>query len=355
MNNLPSCWQVQNDGSQLFKDTVVKYINDNYERDFDGSLNGYYYGYKIDSANNPTRLNDKACPNVTILTLQEFINLTTDIKAAQEVINTKLPTKWCISRTPDTAKVINDWFNNQPKHRSIGQLTANTDYYTGMKTSKPYWKLLHYPIINNKINYDSIQEGYTEINFEQFKQIINMSNKPKSFAVKSDKQVHLQSFKECLIELGYPNVSNTTDYPKYVGIEFGCMSNRPEVKVHAGYTSSNNPIFNLPQDYNKALDFAKEQLALIKPTEIEYNVKLPHTNFNIKIEKNGDIAYPQDIRGSIRLTINDIKTVLNTTQKIKGNVETFTVIPRAFDFGCMKNISRETLEEIVKLYSDKLA
>lgn len=74
-NKLPESWCVKNDGSQLFKDTVVKCINNS-------GLNGITYEgvsnlhYGIDLINKFA--GDKGESFGTELTLQEFISLTNE-------------------------------------------------------------------------------------------------------------------------------------------------------------------------------------------------------------------------------------------------------------------------------------
>lgn len=68
MNNLPKSWCVKNDDSQLFKDTVLKYIETKYNEPLLGS-DPFYGEYD----------NDWACSHSSfgkLLTIQEFINLT---------------------------------------------------------------------------------------------------------------------------------------------------------------------------------------------------------------------------------------------------------------------------------------
>ena len=75
-NNLPTSWCVKNDGSQLFKDTVIAYLNTCnrcQNPPFTGSCSEYYYGVTktgIGYFSTYTREFD------TVLSLSEFINLT---------------------------------------------------------------------------------------------------------------------------------------------------------------------------------------------------------------------------------------------------------------------------------------
>jgi hypothetical protein len=73
-NRLPKSWAVQNDGSQLFKDTVIKYLNDR-GSNFNGDIIGCYYGIKKDGYHF-TDMYPALFAN--ILTLQEFISLTSE-------------------------------------------------------------------------------------------------------------------------------------------------------------------------------------------------------------------------------------------------------------------------------------
>jgi len=75
-NRLPKSWCVKNDGSQLFKDTVVEYLNKKYKRCLTGNNTSAYYGVisDIDAADyfSTIRHFDK------LLTLQQFIEMTTE-------------------------------------------------------------------------------------------------------------------------------------------------------------------------------------------------------------------------------------------------------------------------------------
>lgn len=72
-DNLPKFWAVLNDGSDLFKETVIKFINDHSDSQFEGSSLNCYYGYS-----RVTGYDD--CVNASnfekVLTIEEFIQLT---------------------------------------------------------------------------------------------------------------------------------------------------------------------------------------------------------------------------------------------------------------------------------------
>lgn len=45
MNKLPEYWCVRSNYSQLFKDTVIRYINSKYSKTYIGDANEWLYGY----------------------------------------------------------------------------------------------------------------------------------------------------------------------------------------------------------------------------------------------------------------------------------------------------------------------
>jgi hypothetical protein len=102
-NKLPKYWCVKNDGSQLFKDTVVKYMKTIYPN-WEGSDVGSYYGFTDSSWLNGTDCNaniKRLHNNPTLLTLQEFIDLTTEqVEFKDDSSIIKGITKcWCCYKT----------------------------------------------------------------------------------------------------------------------------------------------------------------------------------------------------------------------------------------------------------------
>lgn len=77
-NNLPKYWAVINEGSKLFRDTVIKYLNSK-EPIWSGNANLWYYGYDGREPHRGTFCENNANgfkKEVKILTLAEFIELT---------------------------------------------------------------------------------------------------------------------------------------------------------------------------------------------------------------------------------------------------------------------------------------
>jgi hypothetical protein len=73
-NQLPPNWVVKNDGSQRFKDTVVKYMNDNFNANLEGSMINVFYGWQNNKPVNTSE--ERVLPDTVILTLDQFIEMT---------------------------------------------------------------------------------------------------------------------------------------------------------------------------------------------------------------------------------------------------------------------------------------
>lgn len=69
--------------------------------------------------------------------------------------------KWCIKVTSENLPIVGKWFNENSQNGAYlfdNKLFIN-NYY-------------HYPVLNNYHRHFKIQEGYTELTFEQFKEQI---------------------------------------------------------------------------------------------------------------------------------------------------------------------------------------
>lgn len=107
-NNLPESWCVKNDGSQLFKDTVIVYINNRYHRTLDG-FSKMYYGYSV---KHNTCIDDSSSRFENLLTLSEFIELSKEVedwepKFGEEVL------AWDKDSTVKSKKVFIGIINNR--------------------------------------------------------------------------------------------------------------------------------------------------------------------------------------------------------------------------------------------------
>ena len=80
-NRLPQYWAVKCDGSQKFRDTVIKYLNETYNCSWNGIQNGFY-GY--DGCNEHGGTNgwdeiESFQNNPVLLTIDEFVELSKPI------------------------------------------------------------------------------------------------------------------------------------------------------------------------------------------------------------------------------------------------------------------------------------
>lgn len=71
LNKLPENWAVKNDGSQLFKDTVLKYLKDQYDLNWNGTDKEAFYGIKNKSGFCGLLADTN---NITLLTIGQFID-----------------------------------------------------------------------------------------------------------------------------------------------------------------------------------------------------------------------------------------------------------------------------------------
>lgn len=112
-----------------------------------------------------------------------------------------------------------------------------------------------YYIINNL----GEDDFWDKARFEEVK-----SEKPKTFVILG-KPLHLEAFYEDLLELGYKSVIKAsgrafTFIANDEGNSLKNFKNTGLYSIDKRNIKPNNTIFNLPQDYQKALDYAKEAL-----------------------------------------------------------------------------------------------
>ena len=90
-NNLPKYWIIKNDGSQLFQDTVIRYLNTKYETKWSGHVLVYYW-FDWNQYKNWTNLWHNISQfenNPTLLTINEFIEMTTEEFTKWELVEVR--------------------------------------------------------------------------------------------------------------------------------------------------------------------------------------------------------------------------------------------------------------------------
>ena len=103
--------------------------------------------------------------------------------------------KWCIKITEENLPVVGKWFNQNSQHR------AKIDYTDFFKYQSTGY--LHYPITVDAKHYGlDIEDGYTELTFEQFKeQILKEQNVLNEILDKIRAKVYYNNFDEKVVEL----------------------------------------------------------------------------------------------------------------------------------------------------------
>ena len=107
MNRLPKYWVVENDLTPKYKDIVIGYLNKECDVNYVGGSTRYY-GYDGNKASNGTNCDNllkQFKNNPTLLTLDEFIELS---KPIDEFV---LPEKWWVQSTEENYSVIYNWLN----------------------------------------------------------------------------------------------------------------------------------------------------------------------------------------------------------------------------------------------------
>jgi len=234
-----------------------------------------------------------------------------------------LPDSWCVESDCsqeyiDTViKYISDKYNTH-----YGGTTYK--YYGIHRNNKPdYWD---YPFGK-------------QLTLEQFKQ---MTNTIKPFYIKG-KEHQLKAIGVDLVELGY--IQSEYNDKDFLGIYLG-VANKIRWAIDGAY--NNEKVFQLPQDYQAALDYAKEYLTTIKPTEVKYTINASK-NIEVVIKKDG--VYEGSNRYPIGFII-DLKDLFD--KPIKG-IELYKLpsVPFNIDsvaIGCTSGITRQHIEDILKLY-----
>lgn len=159
-NRLPEKWCVLNDDSQRFKDTVVKWLNENHNAKNSGSSIGYYYGSRYISKN----------PYGTILTIDQFVELTTTKEELIAMYEAK------IAELKKPVYEVGRWYINQygamckyvspGKHYGVGAYNiwcTDLDWFEG---NTCIWAPAAHDQIKSKLENCAINTGYTVTNFK---------------------------------------------------------------------------------------------------------------------------------------------------------------------------------------------
>lgn len=157
MNNLPKYWIVKNDDSQLFKNTVIKYLH-LIGGSWTGDLN-WYYGF--DGSSNYKGTNTYFYPdnfqnNPTILSIEEFITLSKEIE--------EFPEKWFIPITEENHVVLYNWWKEQVSSSFLCYWQGENNSYCVLSIFYD-GSYLDY----QKEGQNAKMKGCVEITFEQFK------------------------------------------------------------------------------------------------------------------------------------------------------------------------------------------
>lgn len=152
-NSLPKYWVVQCTTNNPNWKKVIDYLKDVHGEEWEGDVDGAYYGYDGSSrwkGTNTYYTISEFRNSPVVLTIEEFVEMTEGFV---------LPEKWCIKRDKENDKIVTDFINNY---------SESNHCYLDYNPKNPY---LHYAkeiVLSN----DKPWDNYTEITFEQFKKYI---------------------------------------------------------------------------------------------------------------------------------------------------------------------------------------
>jgi len=169
---LPEYWCVQNDGSQLFKDTVVKYMCEQGEH-LKGTVVDDWYGYFASCKSYNLYTGENARKGTTELTLGEFVQFTEKFT---------LPERWCIKVTEESINDVADFYAKQAWGGYAQTIRKNDlgKYYYSHNLANDHSILINHQSSNFDLPY--VDKKYTEITYAQFKQYV-IGNILKSYTV----------------------------------------------------------------------------------------------------------------------------------------------------------------------------
>ncbi len=185
--------------------------------------------------------------------------------------NFTLPEKWCIKVTKENAIIIGEFY---AEHAWKGYKESIPNYHIGRYFTshnlasnvsifdKP-------PGFNFSLEYPT--SPFVEITFEQFKNYVlkkETMKRPQTFKITGSKPL-LKAIWEELIEMGYTKgrYIPTNNYKElnHICSNYEIFNDTHTIKefkeLYLGKASIDTDVaFNLPEQYNEALQFAKDQL-----------------------------------------------------------------------------------------------
>lgn len=195
-NKLPECFRVKMIKHPLRKKYIEWWKNEfNSKFYYEGEL-GKFYGF--DSSDRTILLNaainENLPKNAIELTLEQW-----DKIVNKNIIEEfKLPEKWCVKPSKETS----EWFNKNSQTNARDYHTMNCGYF-------------HYPKVAKFCHHwDTIQNGYTEITFEQFiKYVLNQKVMEEKEIIGYKLKEGYEHYRKAAEEItGFRNPSNSEEY-----------------------------------------------------------------------------------------------------------------------------------------------
>lgn len=252
-----------------------------------------------------------------------------------------LPKKWCVKNLGTKEfKCLIDYANSKG---ALPPYFLNNDSY------------FHFPNRDYTIS-GKVEKGFTEITLEEFKTLVlkekSITEKPQTFCIKG-KPHQIKAIYQDLVNMGYTyekgfgiNEVKKTDTKLSQNKNPQKIANIEEFKELAAHSFNDryDVIFNLPQDYSKVLEFAKQQLeSKYWSKDVIVTLGCEDMTFDVKVVPGKSITFEgKDI---------NIQTLKSLTNNKIPSISGWDVSYESVTIGCKHNIPIEDIKKVINAYN----
>ena len=248
-----------------------------------------------------------------------------------------LPKKWCIEVKKSNVDLLQSW-------RGETSLSAGGDIYGYLYLDK-YW------------SYKKENE-FTEITLEEFKKLVLKENnnttmeKPQTFCIEG-KPHQIKAIYQDLVDMGYDeyaklDIENCKD--NFLVVNTNLITDLKNFKrLYCANFKDNakNQFFILPQDYSKALEFAKKQLeSKYWNKEVIVTLGCDDDTFNVKVVPGKSITFEGK-----KIKIKDLEDIIENLE-YAYNINDWKIKHESVTIGCKHNIPIEDIKKVIDAYNN---
>ena len=249
-----------------------------------------------------------------------------------------LPKKWCIKDCRETTDYMHKIFR-------IDDVVFN-DKFLHIDTIKKDWIYLQIK-----------KKGYTEITLEEFKKLVLKENnnttmeKPKTFCIEG-KPHQIKAIYQDLVDMGYKEeydhpVSSVVKDTRLSQSYTKCDSFEDYIDIIPHNDENDLDVtFNLPQDYSKALKFAKKQLeSKYWNKDVIVTLGCDDDVFDVKVIPGKSITFENK-----NINIQMLKHLV-TASEVTHRINDWKINYESVTIGCKHNIPIEDIKKVIDAYN----